>query len=106
MVFSTFCHFRTISGQLTARCRKKQVAKKVTAKKIGGATNVKMILFRHKHKIPKCCVIRGRLILESIILETGWKNVEWIYLAQDSAQWQTFVNTVINLRVVYKAGIL
>jgi len=32
-----------------ARRRKKQVAKKVTAKKMGGAGNVKMVCFIHPH---------------------------------------------------------
>jgi hypothetical protein len=50
MVTSTFCHFDTISGQLMARRRKKQVAKKVTAKKMGGAGNVRMVCFIYQHK--------------------------------------------------------
>jgi hypothetical protein len=65
MVFSTFCHFVTISGQLTARCRKKQVANRVTAKKIGGARNVRMVWLasrnqsvqmRYFHEAPKIIV--------------------------------------------------
>jgi hypothetical protein len=31
--------------------------------------------------------------------EIGWDDKDWIYLAHDREQWQTFVNTVINLRV-------
>ena len=31
--------------------------------------------------------------------ETGWEGVNWIYLAQDTKNWWTFVNTEINLRV-------
>jgi len=49
MVSSTFCHFDTISGQLMARRMKKHVAKKVTAKKMGGAGNVRMVCFIHAH---------------------------------------------------------
>jgi hypothetical protein len=28
-----------------------------------------------------------------------WEGVEWIHLVQDSDQWRTVVNTVMNLRV-------
>jgi hypothetical protein len=31
--------------------------------------------------------------------ERGWEGVNWINLAQDSNQWQAFVNTVMSLRV-------
>jgi hypothetical protein len=31
--------------------------------------------------------------------EIGINSVNWIRLAQDSVQWRTFVNTVINLGV-------
>jgi hypothetical protein len=31
--------------------------------------------------------------------ETGCENVEWIKLAQDRVQWQSFVNTVMNFWV-------
>jgi hypothetical protein len=30
----------------------------------------------------------------------GWRTVERIQLAQDRGQWRTFVNTVMNLRVL------
>jgi hypothetical protein len=26
--------------------------------------------------------------------ETGWKDVDWVHLAQDRDQWQDLVNTV------------
>jgi hypothetical protein len=32
------------------------------------------------------------------IREIGWNGMDWIYLAQDRAQW-TLVNTVMNFRV-------
>jgi hypothetical protein len=31
--------------------------------------------------------------------ETGWRDMDWIYLAQGSDQWRALVNTVMNLRV-------
>jgi hypothetical protein len=31
--------------------------------------------------------------------ETGWDGVDWVYLAQDRAQWRALVDTVMNLRV-------
>jgi hypothetical protein len=31
--------------------------------------------------------------------ETGWKDVDWIHLAQDRDQWWALVNTVINFWV-------
>jgi hypothetical protein len=33
------------------------------------------------------------------LIEMGWGGIDWIDLAQDSDQWRTLVNTVINLRV-------
>jgi hypothetical protein len=32
--------------------------------------------------------------------EIGWGSVEWIQLAQDRGRCRTFVNTVMNLRVL------
>jgi hypothetical protein len=32
--------------------------------------------------------------------EIGWGSVEWIHLVQDRDQWQSLVNTVMNLRVL------
>jgi hypothetical protein len=34
----------------------------------------------------------------------GWEVVDWMRLAQDRDQWQALVNTVMKLRVTYKAG--
>jgi hypothetical protein len=31
--------------------------------------------------------------------EIGWKDVDWIHLAQDRDQWRVVVNTVTNLRI-------
>jgi hypothetical protein len=36
--------------------------------------------------------------------EIGWEVVDWKHLTQDRGQWWGFVNTVMNLRVPYKAG--
>jgi hypothetical protein len=35
--------------------------------------------------------------------EIEWEGVEWMHLAQDRDQWRAFVNTVMKLRVAYKA---
>jgi hypothetical protein len=34
----------------------------------------------------------------------GWDGMDWIDLAQGRYQWSALVNTVINIRVPYKAG--
>jgi hypothetical protein len=31
--------------------------------------------------------------------EIGWVSIDWIDLAQDTDQWRSLVNTVMNLRV-------
>jgi hypothetical protein len=31
--------------------------------------------------------------------EIGWKDVDWIHLAEDMGQWRAVVNMVMNLRV-------
>jgi ribosomal protein L16 Arg81 hydroxylase len=31
--------------------------------------------------------------------EVGWENKDWFLLVQDMDQWQTLVNTVMNLQV-------
>jgi hypothetical protein len=33
-----------------------------------------------------------------------WELMNWMHLAQDSYQWRSLVNTVMNLRIPYKAG--
>jgi len=32
--------------------------------------------------------------------ETGWKDVDWLYLSEDRKQWWAVVNTVTNLCIV------
>jgi hypothetical protein len=32
-------------------------------------------------------------------IKTGWRGVEWIYLAQDRDRWRAVANAVMNLRV-------
>jgi len=36
--------------------------------------------------------------------EIGWEGVDWIHLAQDRDQRWALVNTVMNIRVLSKAG--
>jgi hypothetical protein len=36
--------------------------------------------------------------------EIEWESVDWMHLAQDRDYWWALVNTVMNLRVIYKAG--
>jgi hypothetical protein len=36
--------------------------------------------------------------------ERRFGDVDWIHLAQDRDKWRALVNTVMNLRVPYKAG--
>jgi hypothetical protein len=36
--------------------------------------------------------------------EIGLEGVDWNHLGQDRDQWWALVNTVMNLRVPYKAG--
>jgi hypothetical protein len=47
--------------------------------------------------------LKGRDHLEDNIRmdvrELGWKDVDWIQLAQDSDQWRDLVNKEMNLRV-------
>jgi len=35
--------------------------------------------------------------------EIKWEGADWTHLAQDRDQWQSFVDTEIKLRVLYKA---
>jgi hypothetical protein len=34
------------------------------------------------------------------LIETGWKSVYWIHLAQDRDHWRDFVNMVMNIQVL------
>jgi hypothetical protein len=33
------------------------------------------------------------------LVEVGWGDVDWIYLAQDRGRWRALVNSVLDLRV-------
>jgi hypothetical protein len=37
---------------------------------------------------------------EMNLKETGWEDMNWIYLAQDRKKWHAVVNTVMNLWVL------
>jgi hypothetical protein len=43
--------------------------------------------------------IDGRMILEWILGNKLWQDVDWMHLAQDRYQWRALVNTVMNLRI-------
>jgi hypothetical protein len=43
--------------------------------------------------------VDGRIILKWVLGELGWEHMEWIHLAQDTAQWRAVVNTVVNFQV-------
>jgi hypothetical protein len=32
------------------------------------------------------------------VRETGWGDIDWIHLAQNSDKWRALVNTVMNLQ--------
>jgi hypothetical protein len=43
-----------------------------------------------------------RRLLDNIrmdLVEVGWGDVDWIWLAQDRDRWRALVNSVLNLRV-------
>lgn len=41
------------------------------------------------------------MILNRIIRETGWDEMDWIDLTQDNDQWRAHVNAVMALRIKY-----
>jgi hypothetical protein len=43
--------------------------------------------------------VDGRIILERILRDIGWKGVQLLHQARDKDQWWDLVNTVMNLRV-------
>jgi hypothetical protein len=49
--------------------------------------------------------VDGRIILEWVLREIGWKGVDWMHLARDRDQWQALMNTVMNLRLHKRWGI-
>jgi hypothetical protein len=38
-----------------------------------------------------------------LIKEIRYEGVDWIHLAQDTVQWRTLVNTIMNFRIFKKA---
>jgi hypothetical protein len=32
--------------------------------------------------------------------EIGWKDVDWMHMAQDRDQWQALVNPIMNLQIL------
>jgi len=38
-------------------------------------------------------------------LKIGWKDVDWIHLAQYWVQWRNLVNTIVNLWILQNVGI-
>jgi hypothetical protein len=49
--------------------------------------------------------VDGKIVLKWIFkkLDNGW-GVDWIDLAQEMSRWRALVNTIVNMRVPYKAG--
>jgi hypothetical protein len=45
-----------------------------------------------------CFGICVRACLKYILRETGWDDMDWIYLAQNRDWWRGLVNTVMALR--------
>jgi hypothetical protein len=45
-----------------------------------------------------------RRIILKCIFKKQREYGDWIHLDQDRVQWRVFVNTVMKLRVLYKAG--
>jgi hypothetical protein len=46
----------------------------------------------------------GSIIFRYIFTEWGCGGIDWIDLAQDRDSWRTLVNTLMNIRVILKAG--
>jgi hypothetical protein len=44
--------------------------------------------------------IDGRIESKMDLRETGWRDVEWIHLAQDRDHWRALMNVVMNLWVL------
>jgi hypothetical protein len=38
------------------------------------------------------------------IIEIGWGDMDWIYLASNRDQWRAILNNVMNLRAPYNGG--
>jgi hypothetical protein len=61
----------------------------------------KVLVGKHKGKrplgIPRCRWEDG---IKIDLWEIGWRDVEWIHLAQDRDMWRALMNAVINLWVL------
>lgn len=43
---------------------------------------------------------RWEYIIETDLTEIGWEDTGWINLAQGGENWQTVINTVMNLQIL------
>jgi hypothetical protein len=57
----------------------------------GGKPEGSMSLGRSRH--------RWKANIEINFTELGWESMDWINLAEDRDQWQSLLNTIMNLHV-------